>query len=263
VAETPNYFQDGAAYERTMGRWSQRAGSVFLDWLDPPKGLEWLDVGCGNGAFTETLIARAAPAEVVGIDPSEGQLAYARGRDGAKRAQFRIGNAQALPFADNRFEAASMALVITFVPDAAKAVAEMARVVRPGGPVATYMWDISGGGLPMERFYAAVRALGVAIPMPPGVGMETQDNFRRLWAEAGLAGIETRTIDIEVAYSDFDDFWQSNAGSVGPLAATFQQLPQQTKDGLQASLRAGLAPDRNGRIVFAARANAVKGRVPA
>src|SRR6202040_2616502 len=108
-------------------------GEVFLDWLAVPNGLRWIDVGCGNGAFTEVLIARCAPSAVTAVDPSEGQLSFARTRPATKLAQFRIGDAQALPFPDNSFDAASMALVITFLSDPAKAVAEMARVVRPGG----------------------------------------------------------------------------------------------------------------------------------
>ena len=81
-----------------------------------PKGLRWLDVGCGNGAFTEALIAHNAPAEVIGVDPSEGQLAYARTRPGAKLAQFRQAGAQDLPFANDSFDAAIMALVIASFP---------------------------------------------------------------------------------------------------------------------------------------------------
>ena len=65
-------FDDGAAYERYMGKWSQLAGEIFLDWLAPKSGLRWLDVGCGNGAFTELLVERCAPVSVQGIDPSEG-----------------------------------------------------------------------------------------------------------------------------------------------------------------------------------------------
>jgi ubiquinone/menaquinone biosynthesis C-methylase UbiE len=113
--------------------------------------LRWIDVGCGNGAFTELLVERCAPAEVVGIDPSEAQLAYARTRPAARMAEFRRGNAMALPFSADRFNAAVMALVIFFVPDPAKGVAEMVRVVGPGGTVAAYVWDIVGSGFPQER----------------------------------------------------------------------------------------------------------------
>jgi ubiquinone/menaquinone biosynthesis C-methylase UbiE len=93
-------FDDGAAYERMMGIWSRIVGDVFLDWLAPRSGLQWIDVGCGNGAFTELIVARCAPAEVQGIDPSEGQLAFARARSTAGVAEFRPGDAMALPFPD-------------------------------------------------------------------------------------------------------------------------------------------------------------------
>src|ERR1700751_1158721 len=139
MAEAPNRFGDGKAEDRLMARWSRLAGEKFLDWLDAPKNQKWLDVGCGNGAFTEVLIARCAPAAVIGVDPSEGQLAYARGRPGAKRAEFRLADAQALPFPDRSFDAATMALVIVFVSDPVRAAREMARVVRSGGIAATYM----------------------------------------------------------------------------------------------------------------------------
>ena len=109
-------FDDGSAYERYMGRWSQLAGDRFLEWLNPRPGLRWLDVGCGNGAFTEMLVERCAPLSVQGIDPSEGQLAYARTRPASRLAQFRQGDAMALPFAEDTFDAAVMPLVIFFVP---------------------------------------------------------------------------------------------------------------------------------------------------
>jgi SAM-dependent methyltransferase len=118
-------FDDGKAYEQFMGKWSQLAGGTFLDWLAPKTGLRWLDVGCGNGAFTEMLVERCAPLSVEGIDPSEGQLAYARTRGIPNVAQFRIGDAMALPFADDAFDAAVMPLVIFFVPDPAKEASRM------------------------------------------------------------------------------------------------------------------------------------------
>ena len=124
-------FDDGEAYERGMGIWSRRAGEVFLDWLAPASGLAWIDVGCGNGAFTELLVQRCAPREVLGVDPSDAQLRFARERPGAEGAHFREGDALALPFEPGRFDAAVMALVIFFVPEPAKGVAEMMRVVGP------------------------------------------------------------------------------------------------------------------------------------
>ena len=119
-----------------MGVWSRRVGEDFLEWLKLPAGLKCVDVGCGNGAFTELLAERCQPEEVQGIDPSPEQIAYARARHTARIAEFRQGNAMALPFPDDGFDAAIMALVIFFVPEPAKGVAEMARVVRPGGAVA-------------------------------------------------------------------------------------------------------------------------------
>jgi SAM-dependent methyltransferase len=134
MAEHKIRFDDGAAYERTMGAWSTLAGEIFLDWIAPRPGLRWVDVGCGNGAFTELVVEKCAPTEVQGIDPSEGQLKYARARPATRKAEFRQGDAMSLPFPDNSFDLAVMALVIFFVPDPAKGVAEMVRVVSPRRP---------------------------------------------------------------------------------------------------------------------------------
>ena len=130
-------FDDGAAYEGFMGVWSRLAGEGFLQWLAPPERWRWADIGCGNGAFTELLFERCAPTSVHGIDPSEAQLAFARTRLEEAPAQFSQGDAMALPWTDDSFDAAVMALVIFFVPDPPKSVAEMARVVRPGGSVSS------------------------------------------------------------------------------------------------------------------------------
>jgi ubiquinone/menaquinone biosynthesis C-methylase UbiE len=133
MGEDAKFFTDGQAYERLMGRWSRIAAETFLHWLDAPKNLNWLDVGCGNGAFTEELIARCAPAAISAIDPSDEQLAYARTRPSVKMTEFRVGDGENLPFDDGTFDVAVMALVISFLRDPNKAAAEMARVVRPDG----------------------------------------------------------------------------------------------------------------------------------
>ena len=213
-------FDDGAAYERYMGKWSQLAGETFLDWLAPKPGLRWLDVGCGNGAFTELLVERCAPVSVQGIDPSEGQLAYARTRPASRVAQFRQGDAMALPFPDDAFDAAVMPLVIFFVPDPAKGVAEMARVVCPGGTVTAYAWDMVGGGFPYEALHDEMRGLGVAVPVPPSPDASRMDAMRDLWTGAGLDAVETREITVQRTFADFDDYWTTILGgpSVGPTA---------------------------------------------
>src|SRR5258707_11981275 len=187
-------FDDGAAYEQYMGKWSQLAGETFLDWLAPKSGLRWLDVGCGNGAFTEMLAERCAPVSVQGIDPSEGQLAYARTRPASRVAQFRQGDAMAQPFPDDSFDVAVMPLVIFFVPDPAKGVAEMARVVRPGGTIAAYAWDFLEGGFPYTALQAEMREMGVAPGMPPSPQASRIDVLQDLWKGAGLEVVATREI---------------------------------------------------------------------
>jgi len=261
MRQTSELFTDGEAYERLMGRWSRLAGDVFLDWLDAPANLRWLDVGCGNGVFTEALIARCAPVEVIAVDPSEGQIAYARTRPGAKAAQFRVGDAQALPFDDDRFDVAVMALVITFLSDPAKAVAELARVVRPGGWVATYMWDVPGGGTPVHPVYLAMESLGIPSPRPPGAEVSSRDAMQALWEGAGLASIETRVIRIPIVYSNFDDFWNSNSVPVGPQGKAIQAMAPGMREQLHARVRELLPAAPDGRIAYESFANAVKGRV--
>ena len=253
-------FDDGAAYERYMGKWSQLAGEAFLDWLAPQTGLRWLDVGCGNGAFTEMLVERWAPVAVEGIDPSEGQLAFARTRPAARVAQFRQGDAMALPFSDDTFDAAVMPLVIFFVPDPAQGVAEMARVVCPGGIVTAYAWDMKGGGFPYEALHVEMRGLGVEVPVPPSPDASRIDAMRDLWTGAGLDAVETREITVQRTFADFDDYWTTIHGgpSVGSQLAA---MASEESALLKARMRALLPADATGHITCSARANAVKGRI--
>jgi ubiquinone/menaquinone biosynthesis C-methylase UbiE len=261
MAENQIRFDDGAAYERMMGVWSRLAGAIFLDWLAPPASLRWIDVGCGNGAFTEMIVERCAPAEVQGIDPSEGQLAFARTRHTARVAEFRQGDAIALPFPERKFDAAVMALVIFFVPDPVKGVAEMLRVVRPGGIVTAYAWDFPGGGFPLEPIHAEMRAMGVSYLVPPQADVSRMAAMRELWTGAGLEAVETKEIVVQRSFADFEDFWMTAllGASVGPSVAA---MPAAAAELLKTRVRARLPADATGRVVCDARANAIKGRVP-
>jgi SAM-dependent methyltransferase len=253
-------FDDGAAYEDFMGKWSQIAGDTFLQWLAPSPRLRWADVGCGNGAFTEMLVERCAPIEVQGIDPSEEQVAFARTRLAGSAARFQVGDAMALPFADAAFDAAVMALVIFFVPDPVKGVAEMARVVRPGGSVSAYAWDMLGGGFPFAAVSQEMATLGAPLLLPPSVEASRIETMRALWQDAGLVEVEARPIEVQRTFADFDDFWR--IAQTGPrVAPRIAAMAPGDVVLLKERLRARLSADAAGRITYDARANAIKGRV--
>jgi ubiquinone/menaquinone biosynthesis C-methylase UbiE len=261
MAEPQIRFDDGAGYERMMGKWSRLAGEVFLDWVKPASGLRWIDVGCGNGAFTELLAERCAAAEIQGVDPSEAQLAFARSRHSAGIAQFRQGDAMALPFADNSFDAAAMALVIFFVSDPPAAIAEMARVIRPGGLVASYAWDMENGGFPNEPILAEMRAMGLAPTRPPSPAASRMENLRTLWTDAGLDRIETREITVQRTFTDFEDFWGAALLGASIKATVATMTPEQLEQ-LKESVRNQLDADHDRPITLSARANAISGRAP-
>ena len=254
-------FDDGAAYERYMGVWSRYAGAEFLDWLAPKPGLRWIDVGCGNGAFTEMIVERCAPSAIQGIDPSEAQLAYARTQPAGRIAQYRQGDAMALPYDDDSFDAAVMALVIFFVPEPTRGVAEMVRVVCPGGSVSAYAWDMVGGGFPYDAMHVEMRAMGMTIPVPPSPGASRLEAMQELWTGAGLEAVEARAITVQRTFASFDDYWATIRG--GPsLAPKLASMSAADLAQLRERMRARLPADAAGRITYSARAHAVKGRVP-
>jgi SAM-dependent methyltransferase len=258
MAETQIRFEDGLSYERYMGDWSRRVGTGFLDWLALPLGLQWIDVGCGNGAFTELIVERCAPTEVRGIDPSEAQLDFARKRPAARLAKFERGDGMALPFPRSAFDVAIMALVIVFVPDPARGVAEMKRVVRPG-----WLPPICGTYWAAGSHWSELRAMGLRPVDPPSVDASRLEAMRDLWSGAGLEAVETREISVQRTFPSFEEFWDITVSGAPSLRPTLGTMSRDEVELLKTRVRARLPGDAAGRVTYGSRANAVKGRVPA
>ena len=261
MSDTTIRFDDGASYEVMMGRWSRLAGERFLDWVRVPTGLSWLDVGCGNGAFTELLVERCKPSAVRAFDTSAGQLAYARSRlpTGAP-VTWSEGDAMRLPVADASSDVAVMALVLFFVPEPAIGVAEMCRAVRSGGTVAAYHWDILGGGFPLADIGAEMLALGVAPQMPPSVSASSIEASASLWQNAGLHQVRTCQISVQRRFDSFDDYWNSAASS-NTLRPMFSALSAERLELAKSNVRRRLKAS-DGALNVSARANAVCGIKP-
>jgi SAM-dependent methyltransferase len=263
IPQSADVWASGDAYEPYVGRWSRAVARQFLAWLGMPPGGRWLDVGCGTGALSETILGLTLPSEVVGIDPSADYIAYARSHVPDPRAHFDVGDARALPFTAGEFDGVVSGLVLNFVPDPAAAVADMARVARPGGTVATYVWDYSGGMELMRQFWDAAVALDPAA--------RDLDEGRRfgaicrpeilasLFRGVGLRRVETCAVDVPTLFRDFDDYWTPFLGGQGPAPGYAMALSEDRRDALRDRIRADLPIADDGSIPLVARAWAVRG----
>jgi len=256
--QRPIAFEDGAAYERGMGGWSRLAGEEFLDWLGPEPGLSWIDVGCGSGAFTALLAERCRPAALLGVDPSAAQLAFARTRPELRGARFELADALTLPAEDAGFDAAVMALVLFFVPDPARGIAELRRVLRPGGLACGYLWDILEGGFPYEPILAALRATGRTPALPPSAEVSRRAAFEAAWRQGGFRQVELREITVWRSFASFEDYWESSTGT-GALKPAIERLPAEQVAEVKALTAGLLAAVPGGGVAWQARAFGVKG----
>lgn len=253
-------FSDGGSYDHMMGPWSRSVGERFLDWLQPSPGLDWLDVGCGSGAFTSLVVERCAPAAVLGIDPSEAQLDYARQRGLGPAVRFEIGEAGALPVPDHSTDLTVAALVVHFMPDPFGGVLEMTRVTKPGGRVAAYAWDLLNGGFPYDALYSRMKSIGYPPPDPPSPTAAGLDELHKIWVAAGLTGIETRVLTVTRTFTDFDDYWRTAVTSPR-IAAAVSHIPADALENLRSAVEAALPSLLDRRVVPRATANAILGRV--
>jgi SAM-dependent methyltransferase len=251
-------FDDGASYEIMMGRWSVLVGERFLDWIDVPNGARWLDIGCGNGAFTQLLVERGKPSDVQAFDTSAEQLAYARNRlPAGTPVTWTEADAMRLPVADACSDVAVMPLVLFFVPEPAVGVAEMCRAVCSGGVVAAYHWDVLGGGFPLADIGEEMRKLGVPPRLPPSVAASTIDASTALWQAAGLQRVRTCQITVQRRFDSFDDYW-SSAEPSNTTRPMFEVMSADQRELLKSNVRRRLQAG-DGPMTVGARANAVCG----
>lgn len=259
-----NLWGASDAYERYMGRWSRRIAPIFTEWLDLAPGARWIDVGCGTGVLTSTIIATCEPAQVLGVDSSETFLQSASTALSDSRLSFSQGDAQAISQADDSFDAAVSGLVLNFVPDKDAAIREMTRIVRPDGTVGLYVWDYAGHMQVMRTFFDVATALdpgaadyddGVKAPIcRPGP-------LKELLARNGLEKVEVRAIDIPAAFQSFDDYWSPFLGGTGSAPKYCASLDDGARERLRHELEQRLPTGPDGEILLALRAWAARGRV--
>jgi len=252
-------FSDGASYDHMMGPWSRSVGELFLEWLDPAPGLDWIDVGCGSGAFTGLVVEKCHPSTILGIDPSQAQLDYALRRGLPSTARFEVADATSLPATDRSRDVAVAALVVHFMPDPVAGVREMARVVRPGGLLAAYAWDLLNNGFPYNDLYSQLTSIGFPPPLPPSPAAGDMQQFLKTWEAAGLTDIRTRDITVTRTFADFDEYWRT-AATAPRIAATLQGIPPEPLAQLKQLVRASVPHGADGTVVPKATANAIYGR---
>jgi SAM-dependent methyltransferase len=262
TTERKDVWASGDAYEPYVGRWSRLVARDFVDWLAVPADRRWLDIGCGTGALSQTILDRTAPQALMGIDPSESFIAHARQIIGDKRSEFHVGDAQSLPAGNQAFDVVVSGLVINFVPDMAKALSEMARVTRPSGTLAAYVWDYAGQMQMMRRFWDAAVALNpAALDKDEGNRFPVcrPEKLTALFKDAGLANVEVRAIDVPTVFKNFDDYWTPFLGGQAPAPGYCMSLSEEHRAALRDRIRSTLPFQDDGSVHLIARAWAVRG----
>jgi SAM-dependent methyltransferase len=252
----------GASYERYVGRWSRLVARQFLIWLDLPPGVKWLDIGCGTGALSQTILEIASPHMVLGIDSSEGYIEFARKQIQNPKVAFRLGDSQALPVESAAYDAVVCGLALNFFPHPNKAISEMIRALRIGGTVAAYVWDYAGQMQLMRYFWDAAAALdGSVFTLDEGhcFPLCQPKPLQELFQTARLGKVEVHSIDVATVFRDFDDYWSPFLGGEGPAPSYAMSLSEEQRATLREQIRLSLPVTPDGSIHLVARAWVVRG----
>ena len=258
-------FAQAHDYEPFMGRWSRKLAPLLVEFAGVQDEESILDVGSGTGVLAAAIAAAKPTAQVVGIDPSPGYVATARAQARSERIRYLVGDAQTLDFADDTFHRTISQLVLNFVADPAKALAEQVRVTHIGGVVAAAVWDYGDGMQMLRIFWEEAVGLDAAAATRDERTMPLcrHGQLSSLWLGQGLLAVGERPLTIEQRFASFDDFWRPFLGGQGPAGGYVASLPPPARDALQARLRRRFFDGRpEGPFVLEARAWAVKGYVP-
>jgi ubiquinone/menaquinone biosynthesis C-methylase UbiE len=242
-----------------IGRWSREIACRFVSWLGESEALDWLDIGCGTGALSQTILEHCAPKSVLGIDPSDGFLAQARDMISDGRAKFEVGSAEALPCHDESIDVVTSALTYNFIPDRVGALKEMARVARSGGAVSFYVWDYPGGGIGFVTAFwkAAVTLDSEAKNLAESTRFPfcTRDTLRSEMLSAGFIDVIVEPIQVATRFADFEAFWYPFTLGAGPAPGYCVNLSEEARSSLKRKLVDTLG---TGAIELPARAWAVR-----
>jgi SAM-dependent methyltransferase len=252
-------WNDAVGYETYVGHWSRAVAPPFLEWLALASGLRWLDVGCGTGALTSTILARCDPEEVVGLDASADYLASAQSGCRNARVRFLEGDASSLSCPATSFDVSVSGLVLNFVAFD-RVLAEQHRVLRPGGTIGAYVWDYAGEYEFARRFWdAAVSIDRRAAAYDPGrkATICREQNLREALLAAGFVGIETCFFDHRGEFPSREAYWHAFDGHQGSTFEYLSLLTDKQSLHLKASLLSTMEPDAPVKLKI--RALAVKG----
>jgi SAM-dependent methyltransferase len=258
-------FTTSEGYGHFMGRWSRLLAPEYIAFAGIRDGERVLDVGTGTGSLASALAAAMPRSDIVGIDPSEAFIAYAKSNARSDRLRFEVGDAQALGHKDASFDQAMSLLVMNFVPDHEKAIGEMRRVTRPGGTVSAGVWDYNAGMEMLRFFWDEVVALDPSMEPKDERHMKLcrEGQLGALWRKAGLTNVQEGALTIEQRYVSFEDYWTPFLKGAGPGGAYVGSLTDERRRRLEARLQKRLLGDGPARaFTLRARAWCVRGKIP-
>jgi SAM-dependent methyltransferase len=248
------------AYDRFVGRYGPQLATALIGFAGVERGMRALDVGCGPGALSAMLVERVGAARVSGADPSAPFVDACRAR--LPGVDVFEAPAEALPFAHGTFDATLSQLVVNFMGDPEAGVREMARVTRPGGVVASCVWDYAGEMTLLRAFWDAAREIAPerAAASDEGVVMPWcgEGELAELWRAAGLGSVRFGSLVASARYADFEDLWSPLPTGVAPSGAFCKSLEEDDRAALRDAFRRRLGVGE-GPFELTARAWAVAG----